>query len=331
MVAVAGGRAFTFRYPETEELLAAAGCEVVTFDPLTDPALPERHPGPLPRRRLPRGVRRRAGRQPCPARRPADGRPAGVPTVAECAGLLYLAETLDGHPMAGAIPAQARDERAADPALPGGDRRRGLAAHPGGGAVSPRHEFHRTQATPGHGVPPAWTVDGEPEGFVTDTLHASYLHVHWAGHPALARRFAEAVHAASPHVAVGPAVPSRRGSPRTWAARSRRADPLRHHGDVEVGDGLPDFAVNVYPGPPGVAGPGTPREAGDGRRTPMRGRRGRRWPSATAASCTRCCRRRVRRRRSRWSPGCATLAATRRRPPPVHRAPRGARAGRPRR
>ncbi|MFE7228941.1 Rv2231c family pyridoxal phosphate-dependent protein CobC, partial [Nocardioides sp. NPDC057577] len=26
------------------------------------------------------------------------------------------------------------------------------------------------------------------------------------------------------------------------------ADPLRHHGDVEVGDGLLDFAVNVYPG-----------------------------------------------------------------------------------
>ncbi|MGH3349372.1 MAG: Rv2231c family pyridoxal phosphate-dependent protein CobC [Nocardioides sp.] len=25
-------------------------------------------------------------------------------------------------------------------------------------------------------------------------------------------------------------------------------DPLRHHGDVEVGDGLLDFAVNVYPG-----------------------------------------------------------------------------------
>ncbi|MEU0316707.1 Rv2231c family pyridoxal phosphate-dependent protein CobC, partial [Nocardioides sp. NPDC006273] len=26
------------------------------------------------------------------------------------------------------------------------------------------------------------------------------------------------------------------------------ADPLRHHGDVEIGDGLLDFAVNVYPG-----------------------------------------------------------------------------------
>src|SRR5204862_3107647 len=35
VVAVAGGRAFTFRYAETEELLRAAGCEPVVFDPLT--------------------------------------------------------------------------------------------------------------------------------------------------------------------------------------------------------------------------------------------------------------------------------------------------------
>ena len=41
VVAMAGGRAFTFRYTETEELLRAAGCRVETFDPLVDTALPE--------------------------------------------------------------------------------------------------------------------------------------------------------------------------------------------------------------------------------------------------------------------------------------------------
>lgn len=40
-------------------------------------------------------------------------------------------------------------------------------------------------------------VGGAPvdDGFVTgpgNSLHASYLHVHWAGHPALAKRFAAA-------------------------------------------------------------------------------------------------------------------------------------------
>ena len=33
VVAVAAGRAFTFRYAETDELLRAAGCEPVIFDP----------------------------------------------------------------------------------------------------------------------------------------------------------------------------------------------------------------------------------------------------------------------------------------------------------
>ena len=36
VVAVAGGAAFTFSYAEHAELLAAAGAEVVTFDPLRD-------------------------------------------------------------------------------------------------------------------------------------------------------------------------------------------------------------------------------------------------------------------------------------------------------
>ncbi len=40
VVAVAGGRAFSFRYPETDELLEAAGCQPVILDPLTDTELP---------------------------------------------------------------------------------------------------------------------------------------------------------------------------------------------------------------------------------------------------------------------------------------------------
>ena len=40
-----------------------------------------------------------------------------------------------------------------------------------------------------------WTVDDEAVGFGTPTLHASYLHTHWAGHPQLAQRFADAAHA----------------------------------------------------------------------------------------------------------------------------------------
>ena len=54
---------------------------------------------------------------------------------------------------------------------------------------------------PSRGHAAAWLVDGEPTGFSLDpagvgreTVHASYLHLHWAGYPELAQRFAYAVH-----------------------------------------------------------------------------------------------------------------------------------------
>jgi cobyrinic acid a,c-diamide synthase len=49
---------------------------------------------------------------------------------------------------------------------------------------------------PEYGDTPAWHFGGDQggsrHGFVTDRLHASYLHTHWAGHPDAAERFVEA-------------------------------------------------------------------------------------------------------------------------------------------
>ncbi len=49
------------------------------------------------------------------------------------------------------------------------------------------HEFHRT-AVEGRGAP-AWS---NGEGFVQGGVHASYLHLHWAGVPGVAERFVAA-------------------------------------------------------------------------------------------------------------------------------------------
>lgn len=234
-VAIAAGRAFTFRYAETEELLRAAGCEPVTFDPLTDPRLPEGTAGLYLGGGFPEvhAIELSAN-----AELRADLSSAiagGLPTVAECAGLLYLCRSLDGAPMVGAVDADARmtDRLTLRYRTPIAAAEQLLA--PAGTRVT-GHEFHRTTVEPVSGVGSAWLVDGEPVGFSLDpagvgtpTVHASYLHLHWAGHPRLAQRFADAVHA--------------------YAARRENTDPtepdLHHHGDRDLGEGLIDLAVNV--------------------------------------------------------------------------------------
>ena len=257
VVAVAAGRAFTFRYAETDELLRAAGCEPVPFDPLTDADLPAGTAGiylggGFPEVHAPELSANTALRS---ALRTAVQ--AGVPTVAECAGLLYLCRTVDGSPMVGALDAEAamtpkltlryQTLLATQDSL--------LAAR---GARVTGHEFHRTHVDPPAGDDEAWLVDGQRVGFSVDpagrgrpSLHASYLHLHWAGHPQLAQRFADAVHA----WAADPA----ELSDGVVALAATRADnsveigtpplpedvDLLHHGDAEVGDGLVDLAVNV--------------------------------------------------------------------------------------
>lgn len=193
VVAVAAGRAFTFRYAETAELLAAAGCEVVGFDPLTDPALPPGTAGLVLGGGFPEEHAEALAANGSLRAAVHSAVADGVPTVAECGGLLYLCHTLDGTPMVGAVEADAR--------MVGLTLRYPTVTAPVDGLLSRAgeevtgHEFHHTTVEPVTGLDPTWVVDGEAVGFGSATLHASYVHTHWAGHPHLAQRFADAVHA----------------------------------------------------------------------------------------------------------------------------------------
>lgn len=232
VIAVAGGRAFTFRYAETEELLRAHGCRTVTFDPLRDERLPagtagiylgggfpETHAADLTAN-VPLRTHLR------------DAIAAGVPTVAECAGLLYLGQHVDGYDMVGALGTRARMASRLTLGYRTGVAPRDSFLAPMGTRVT-GHEFHRTVVD--YAKDPAWLLDGRPDGIVTDTVHASYLHTHWAGHPDLARRFAQAARAARPADEPAPG-PRHRATP---------SPDLHHHGDREASTGLVDLAVNV--------------------------------------------------------------------------------------
>jgi cobyrinic acid a,c-diamide synthase len=192
-VAVAGGSAFTFSYAEHTELLAAAGAEVVPFDPLRDEELPEDTAGLVIGGGFPEVYAAELSANETLRESVAELAVRGAPVAAECAGLLYLCRELDGMPMCGVLDATARmGERltlgyrdavaVSDSALAAaGTRLRG-------------HEFHRTVVEPGAGAAAAWGMrapERRLEGFVQQGVHASYLHTHWASEPGVARRFVE--------------------------------------------------------------------------------------------------------------------------------------------
>ncbi len=195
VVAIAGGPAFTFGYPEHVELLTAAGCEVVVVDPLRDEALPEATaglvlPGGFPEEHLDTLAANVPLRE--AVRRFADD---GGPVHAECGGLLYLGRSLDGAAMCGVLDADA----AMGPRLHLGYRTATAATDSpvaAEGETVTGHEFHRTVITPRAGSSPAWhwtAHDGAvTEGFVAGNVHASYLHTHPAGRPEAVARFADA-------------------------------------------------------------------------------------------------------------------------------------------
>lgn len=191
VIAVAGGPAFTFSYAEHTELLAAAGAEVVAFDPLHDEALPEGTAGLVIGGGFPEVYAPELAANEPLRKAVAELAAAGAPVAAECAGLLYLARSLDGKPMCGVLDADARmSERLTlgyreavavsdSPLAEAGTRLRG-------------HEFHRTVIEPSAGPSAAWGFalpERRLEGFVQRGVHASYLHTHWAAVPSVAHRF----------------------------------------------------------------------------------------------------------------------------------------------
>jgi cobyrinic acid a,c-diamide synthase len=197
-IAVPGGRAFSFAYPDNVVRLVDAGAEIVPFDPMEDPSLPEGIAGLYAGGGFPEVYT-----QALSANGPllADvGRriERGLVTWAECGGLLWLCRSLDGHRLCGAIEAEA----AMTGRLSLGYRQattRSDTPVAARGATIRGHEFHYSTVAPAGS---ALELEGRTgtaiAGYSSPTLLASYLHLHLGADPRPAERFVSTAHAHIP-------------------------------------------------------------------------------------------------------------------------------------
>jgi cobyrinic acid a,c-diamide synthase len=194
-IALATGPAFCFQYTENLELLKAAGADLVPFDPLSDEALPTGCGALVLAGGFPEVFGTELEANAALRADVAAFAASGRPVLAECGGLLFLCRSLDGRPMCGVLPA---DARMTDRLTLGYREATAAAETPWirRDDVVRGHEFHYSAVSPSSGSSAAWTLAARgherPEGFVAGAVQASYLHVHWASTPELPRRFVAA-------------------------------------------------------------------------------------------------------------------------------------------
>ena len=196
IVAIARGPAFSFHYEENLELLEAAGAHLAPFDPLHDEALPAGAGALVLAGGFPEIFGEGLSANAALREQVSAFARAGHPVLAECGGLLYLCDELDGRPMCGAIPATARMAGRLAIGYREATTVAGSACWAAGEAVR-GHEFHYSLVEPGDGGgAAAWDLSARGrtrrEGFAMGGIHASYLHVHWAAFPQAARRLVDA-------------------------------------------------------------------------------------------------------------------------------------------
>lgn len=198
-IAVARDEAFCFYYEDNLDALRAAGAEIEFFSPLHDAALPQCGGlylgGGYPELYA---AQLSANTAMLAAVKAAVN--AGLPTVAECGGFMYLGAALEGddgisYPMASVLPGSG----VKTPHLQRFGYAEITSENPSllfaAGEKIPVHEFHYWDSTDNGTFFAAAKPDGRMPrrcGFASDTLYAAFPHLHFGGAVPMAQRFADA-------------------------------------------------------------------------------------------------------------------------------------------
>jgi cobyrinic acid a,c-diamide synthase len=208
-IGIARDRAFGFYYPGDLEAMRLAGAELVEIDTLQRQTLPdidglfigggfpERHAAALAANRSLREAIRNAIE-------------AGLPTYAECGGLMYLAQSLSwngtSHDMVGVLPAQAvmheRPQGRGYVVLEENPQLHPWPSLTGAQTSLQAHEFHYSslQGLPAdarfaHRVLRGAGIQQQQDGYIHRNLLASYTHLRDTSATPWVKRFLQFVHA----------------------------------------------------------------------------------------------------------------------------------------
>jgi len=199
---VAFDEAFHFYYADTFESLEQAGFELVRFSPLRDVGLPEGLRGLYLGGGYPEAFAAALCANETMRRSVGEFAASGRPVYAECGGLMYLSQGItaaggERHAMCGVLPCGTRMQ----------ERRKALgyveaqltedSLWGSCGSVARGHEFHYSEPDGDPAGEAGWKSvyrirrarGGEPEyeGFTNGTVLASYVHLHFAARPEMAR------------------------------------------------------------------------------------------------------------------------------------------------
>ena len=203
VIGVARDKAFSFYYPESLAELERAGARLVFFSPLNDERLPDAD-GLIFGGGFPEMFAARLAANGAMKSELAAAARLGMPIYAECGGYMYLTRSLtdfDGREfaMAGLIPAACRmNPRLQTVGYVEATALRDSVLCPAG-TVARGHEFHFSSAQPDAGTEAdaAWRFVKKragasyAAGYASANVLASYLHLHFAGNPQLARNFVD--------------------------------------------------------------------------------------------------------------------------------------------
>jgi len=202
-LAVARDEAFNFYYEDNLDLLKDRGVTLEYFSPVNDEELPVDIDGFYIGGGFPESFLQELSANETMRSSIKEAIEAGLPTYAECGGLMYLTERVinfddESYEMVGVVPGTTmmQDSLQAMGYVRGKAEQENILLAKGEEIKG--HEFHYSQLsespneqTAAYSLTGGKGEDGRLEGFVKDNLLASYLHLHFASNPAVIDNFIE--------------------------------------------------------------------------------------------------------------------------------------------